>query len=73
VDGSEQIRLLGGCEKNRLLNDVENNITYSHALLEMTTVNTSFESCSPPRGCARTHAMSQPAAVASRLFLHFTR
>jgi len=46
----------------------------SHALFEMTTVclNTSFESCSPlvnaPPRSARTHAMSQPAAVANRLF-----
>ena len=45
----------------------------SHALFEMTTVclNTSFESCSPlvydPPRSARTHAMSQPAAVANRL------
>ena len=48
--------------------------TTSHALFEMTTVclNTSFESCSPlvndPPRSARTHAMSQPAAVANRLF-----
>ena len=46
----------------------------SHVLFEMTTVclNTSFESCSPlvndPPRSARTHAMSQSAAVANRLF-----
>jgi len=46
----------------------------SHALFKMTTVylNTSFESCSPlvndPPCSARTHAMSQPAAVANWLF-----
>jgi len=45
----------------------------------MTTVclNTSFESYSPlvndPPRSSRTHAMSQPAAVANQLFLHFTR
>jgi len=48
--------------------------TTSHALFEMTTVclKTSFESCSPlvndPPRSARTHAISQPAAVANRLF-----
>ena len=38
-------------------------------------LNTSFESCSPlvndPPRSARTHAMSQTAAVANRFFLHF--
>ena len=48
--------------------------TTSHALFEMTTVclNTGFESCSPlvndPPRSARTYAISQPAAVANRLF-----
>jgi len=43
--------------------------TTSHALFEMTTVclNTTFESCSPLVN-DRTRAMSQPAAVANRLF-----
>ena len=74
MGGSEKSWLLGGYEKNRLLNGVENVPHTSHALFEMTTVcvNTSFESCSPlvndPPRSARTHAMSQPAAVANRLF-----
>jgi len=48
--------------------------TTSHASFKMTTgcLNTSFESCSPqvnyPPRSARTHAMSQPAAVANWLF-----
>ena len=65
---------MGGSEKNKLLNGVEKVPQTSHVLFEMTTVrlNISFESClllvSDPPCSARTHAMSQPAAVANRLF-----
>jgi len=81
VGGSEKSRLLSGSEKKLVVEWCEKwcHIQRHNALFEMTTVrlNTSLESSSPlvndPPRCARTHAMSQPAAVANRLFLHFTK
>ena len=75
MGGSKKSRLLGGSEKNRLLNGVENgpadNVTCAVRMTNV-CVNTSFKSCSPPVNdpphSAKNHAMSQPAAVANRLF-----
>ena len=75
VGGSEKSWLLGGSEKNRLLNGVENgpadNVTCAVGN-DRCLPEHKFESCSPlvndPPRSARTHAMSQSAAVANRLF-----
>jgi len=75
VSGCEKSRFLGGSEKNRLLNGVENgpadNVTCAVGN-DRCLPEHKFESCSPlvndPPRSARTHAMSQPAAVANRLF-----
>jgi len=81
VGGCEKSQLLGGSEKNRLLNGVENGLAdvtdtvrSDHRLLQhkLQVLFTTGQWHSPPRSAA-THAMSQPAAVAIRLFLHFTR
>ena len=73
---------MGGAEKNRLLNGVENglvdNVTGSirneHCLTEhkLRVLFATGQWHCPPRS-AGTHAMSQPAAAATRLFLYFTR
>ena len=75
MGGSEKSRLLGGSEMNRLLNGMENgpadNVTCAvrndHRLPRHKLRVLFATLCYPPRS-TRTHAMSQPAAIANRLF-----
>ena len=79
VAGSEKRRLLGGSEKNRLLNGVENGLAdvtstlrNNHHLPEhkLRILFATGQWHCPPRS-AGTHAMSQPAAVGTRLFFAY--
>jgi len=75
VGGSEKSRLLGDSEKNQLLNGVKNGLAdvtgtvrNDHRLPEhkLRVLFATGQWHCPPRS-AGTHAMSQPAAVATRL------
>ena len=79
LGGSEKSQLLGGSEKNRLLNGVENGLAdvtstlrNNHHLPEhkLRVLFATGQWQYPPRS-AGTHAMSQPAAVGTRLFFAY--
>jgi len=72
---------VGGSESNRLLNGVENGLAdvtgtvrnddrLPEHKLRVLFVTDQWHR---PSRSAVTHAMSQPAAVATRLFMHFTK